>query len=87
MAANVNLPDFTPERSADECLRLWGTVIYRAATRQHLEFAAKIAHQAARPNWEPGPAQLAFMRDLVELYAPDNIAIDPDLMFMIEGGA
>lgn len=81
--------DFMPERSLDECLRLWGTVAYRAATNQHRQFAVRIAHQAARPDWKPGAAQLEFMRKLVALYAPDDIAIDPDLMDLIEanGGA
>lgn len=73
-----------PERSVEECLRLWGTVTYRAATNQHRQFADRIAHQAARPDWVPGSAQLAFMRQLVDLYAYDDIAVDPELMFLIE---
>ena len=76
-----------PERSADECLRFWGTVTFRARGRQHQQFADRIAHQAARPDWEPGPQQLKFMRELVDLYATDNIAIDPELMDLIEASA
>lgn len=71
---------FAPERSVEECLRLWPTVAYRARPGTHKEFAAKIMHQLARREWEPGSAQLAFMRKLVDLYVPDNVAIDPDFI-------
>lgn len=70
----------TPYRSVEECLRLWPTVHYRAATRVHREFADRIRHQAQRPGWTPSRAQVAFMRQLVELYAYDDIALDPDLV-------
>lgn len=71
---------FVPQRSIGECLRLWPTVTYRAAINQHRQFADRIIHQAARPGWTPSPAQAAFMRQLVELYCPDDIALDPELV-------
>lgn len=71
---------FRSERSLDELLRLWPTVAYRASTRIHRAFAEKIMHQKARPDWAPGPAQLSLMRDLVDIYVPDDIALDPDLV-------
>ena len=70
----------TPERSVGECLRLWPTVLYRAARGTHKQFADRIMQQAQRPGWEPGLAQLQFMRELVTLYCPDNIALDPELV-------
>lgn len=74
-----------PERSLEECLRLWGTVMVRAKTRQHRQFADRIAHQAVRPDWEPGVQQLAFIRQLVDLYASDDIALDPELIDLLQG--
>ena len=68
------------DRSLAECLRLWPTVHYRAAPGPHKQFADRIMQQAQRPDWEPGPAQLRFIRDLVSIYAPDDIALDPDLV-------
>lgn len=73
-----------PERSVDECLRLWGTVTVRALGKTHQLFADRIAHQAARPDWVPGNAQLAFMRELVDLYAHDDIALDPELIDLVQ---
>lgn len=70
----------TPQRSIEECLRLWPTVHYRAATRVHRDFADRIRHQAQRPGWTPSSAQAAFIRKLVEIYAYDDIALDPDLV-------
>lgn len=71
---------YMPQRSVEECLRLWPTVHYRAATRVHRDFADRIRHQAQRPGWIPSPAQVAFMRQLVDTYAYDDIALDPDLV-------
>lgn len=78
---------FMPERSVEECLRLWGTVIVRATDPVHRQFADRIAHQAARPDWVPGIQQLAFMRQLVDLYASDDIALDPDLINLLMGAS
>ncbi len=72
---------FAPERSVDECLLFLGTIMHRAPVgSQDWTFADRIAHQAARPLWEISPAQLAYLRKLVDQYAPDGIAIDPDLI-------
>lgn len=76
--------DFMPERSADECLRLWGTVTVRARGTTHQQFADRISHQAVRPDWEPSPLQLEFMRKLVDLYAYDDIALDPELIALLQ---
>ena len=84
MVYKPNHRDFMPERSVDECLRLWGTVIVRARGTTHQQFADRIAHQAVRPDWEPGNAQLAFMRRLVDLYAHDDIALDPELIALLQ---
>ena len=75
---------FSQDLCVEECLRLWPTVAYRAAAGTHKQFANRIIHQMARPEWEPGKAQLAFMRQMVAIYAPDNIAIDPDLIDRLE---
>ena len=77
--------DFMPERSLEECLRLWGTVMVRAKDPTHRQFAERIDHQAARPDWEPSPLQLAFIRKLVDLYAYDDIALDPELIALLQG--
>lgn len=76
---------YVPERSLDECMRLWGTVTVRAKTHQHREFADRIVHQAARPDWVPGVQQMAFIRQLVDLYASDDIALDPQLIEILQG--
>jgi hypothetical protein len=75
---------FTAERSTAECLWLWPTVFYRAAPGQDLDFAEKILQQAQRPDWEPSPGQLAYMRQLVQYYVPTGIRLDPDLVRMAE---
>lgn len=77
-----------PERSLEECLRLWGTVMVRARNKTHQDFADKIAHQAARRDWAPGIQQLAFIRKLVDIYAHDDIALDPELieLLQLDGG-
>lgn len=75
-----------PERSLDECLRLWGTVTVRAKGPTHRAFAERIAHQAARPEWVPGIQQMAFIRKLVDLYASDDIALDPELIALLQEG-
>lgn len=77
---------FQPQRSVDECMRLWGTVIVRAKGPTHRQFADRIAHQASRPDWQPGVAQLAFMRKLVDIYAHDDIALDPELIALLQEG-
>ncbi|MDQ7775551.1 MAG: hypothetical protein Q4615_06385 [Paracoccus aminovorans] len=76
---------YVPERSLDECLRLWGTVQVRAKGATHRAFAERIAHQASRPEWVPGVQQMAFIRQLVDLYAYDDIALDPELIEMLRG--
>lgn len=68
------------ERSVAECLRLWMTVLYRAAPGTHKQFADRIMQQRQRPGWEPTPLQLRFMRELVAIYAPDDIALDPEFV-------
>lgn len=72
--------NYTPERSAKECVWLWPTVVHRAARGQDQDFALKIEQQALRPDWEPSPLQLGFMRDMVERYAPEGIRLDPEMI-------
>lgn len=72
---------FAPPRSEAECLLFLGTILHRAkAGSQDWTFADRIAHQAARPGWESSPAQLTYLRKLVDQYAPDGIALDTDLI-------
>ncbi len=76
----------TSERSAEECLRLWPTVMVRAPIHsQDWQFADRIEQQAMRPGWVPSPSQLAYMRKLVATYALDGIRLDPDLDFSGDG--
>lgn len=56
---------FTRERSAKQCLAVWGLVEANAQPGWEADFAEKIAHQSMRPGWYPSPLQLATMRDLV----------------------
>ncbi|GAB1379918.1 hypothetical protein [Pararhodobacter aggregans] len=72
--------NYIPERTAEECLWLWPTVVHRAAPGQDQDFALKIEQQAMRPDWEPSPLQLGFMRRLVSLYAPDGTRLDPEML-------
>lgn len=72
---------FTPERSLEECLLFLATIMHRAPVgSQDWNFADKTVHQAARPKAEFGQAQLAYLRALVDKYAPDGIALDPALI-------
>ncbi|WP_146161897.1 hypothetical protein [Pseudogemmobacter blasticus] len=74
-------PLFAPERTAEECLWLWPTVLIRSGeTGQDQDFADRIMQQAQRPGWEPSPLQLDLMRRMVKHYCPDGIRLDPDLI-------
>ncbi|RWR44974.1 hypothetical protein EOW65_17675 [Sinirhodobacter ferrireducens] len=78
---------FTPEHSAEECIRLWPTVMIRVPmSSQDWAFAEKIELQAMRPGWDPSASQLTYMRKLVRSYVSDGVRLDPDFDFSERDG-